>query len=203
MGKRLLGKGESKCWDRNEFGKLGGGKFRRTSTSDKATLTVMDQEQEKEKDHSVIMSEYRLNITIVQATKKSKHFLILADMGDCCFFANYNFSLLPVADTQSLWIVLTKIHNYRITSAFLQLPIQRKVPVPWALPWITIFQFSSVAQSCPAPCNPMDWSISGFRVHHQLSELSQTHVHRVSDAMSYSVVLFSSGLQSFQHQGLF
>ena len=46
---------------------------------------MMDQEQEK--DHSVIMSEYRLNITIVQATKKSKHFLILADMAD---FAEMN-----------------------------------------------------------------------------------------------------------------
>ena len=78
------------CWGR--------GGFRRPLTSDKATLTMMDQEQEK--DHFVIMSEYRLNITIVQATKRSKHFPILADMSDCCFFANYNFSLFPVADTQ-------------------------------------------------------------------------------------------------------
>lgn len=98
MGKRLLGKGVSKCRDRNELGKFEGGKFRRTSTSDKATLTMMDQEQEK--DYSVIISEYRLNITIVQATKMSKHFLILANMSDCCFFASYNFSLFPVADTQ-------------------------------------------------------------------------------------------------------
>ena len=44
-------------------------------------------------------------------------------------------------------------------------------------------QFSSVAQSCPALCNPMDCSKPGFPVHHQLLELTQTHVHCVSDAI--------------------
>ena len=42
-------------------------------------------------------------------------------------------------------------------------------------------QFSSVAQSCPPLCDPMDCSTPGFPVHHQLPELIQTHVHRVSD----------------------
>ena len=37
--------------------------------------------------------------------------------------------------------------------------------------------FSSVAQSCPNPCDPMDCSTPGFPVHHQLLELAQTHVH--------------------------
>ena len=41
-------------------------------------------------------------------------------------------------------------------------------------------QFSSVAQSCLALCDPMDCSTPGFPVHHQLSELAQTHVHQVS-----------------------
>ena len=44
-------------------------------------------------------------------------------------------------------------------------------------------QFSSVAQLCPTLCNPMDWSTPGSPVHHQLSELAQIHVHRVSDAI--------------------
>ena len=39
-------------------------------------------------------------------------------------------------------------------------------------------QFSSVAQSCPALCNPMDCSTPGFPVYHQLLELAQTHVHQ-------------------------
>ena len=44
-------------------------------------------------------------------------------------------------------------------------------------------QFNSVAQSCPTHCNSMDRSTPGFPVHHQLPELAQTHVHRVSDAI--------------------
>ena len=43
-------------------------------------------------------------------------------------------------------------------------------------------QFSSVTQSCPTLCNPMDCSTPGFPVYHQLPELAQTHVHWVSDA---------------------
>ena len=39
-------------------------------------------------------------------------------------------------------------------------------------------QFSSVAQSCPTLCDPMDCSMPGFSVHHQLPQLAQTHVHR-------------------------
>ena len=42
-------------------------------------------------------------------------------------------------------------------------------------------QFSSVAQSCPTLCDPMNCSMPGLPVHHQLPELTQTHVHRVSE----------------------
>ena len=44
--------------------------------------------------------------------------------------------------------------------------------------------FSSVAQSCPTLCDPMDCSTLGFPAHHQLPEPAQTHVHRVSDGHS-------------------
>ena len=67
------------------------------------------------------------------------------------------------------------------------------------------FQFSSVAQSCPTLCNPMDCSTPGFPVHHQLLEFTQTHVHWVSDAIHSSHPL-SSPSPAFnlsQHQGLF
>ena len=43
-------------------------------------------------------------------------------------------------------------------------------------------QFSSVAQSCPTHCNPMDCSTPGLPVHHQLLEFTQTHVHWVGDS---------------------
>ena len=44
-------------------------------------------------------------------------------------------------------------------------------------------QFSSVTQSCPTLCDPMNCSTSGLPVHHQLPEFTQTHVQRVSDAI--------------------
>ena len=47
-------------------------------------------------------------------------------------------------------------------------------------------QFSSVAQSCPTLCDPMNHSTPGLPVHHQLPEITQTHVHRVSDAIQPS-----------------
>ena len=50
---------------------------------------------------------------------------------------------------------------------------------------------SSVTQSCPTLCEPMDCSAPGFPVHHQLPELAQTHVHRVSDAIQPSHTLSS------------
>ena len=52
-------------------------------------------------------------------------------------------------------------------------------------------QFSSVAQSCPTLCNPMNLSTPGLPVHHQLPETTQTHVHRVSDAIQPSHPLSS------------
>ena len=47
-------------------------------------------------------------------------------------------------------------------------------------------QFSSVAQSCPTLCDPMNHSTPGLPVHHQLPEFTQTHVHRVSDTIQPS-----------------
>ena len=66
-------------------------------------------------------------------------------------------------------------------------------------------QFSSVVQSCLTLCDPMDCSTPDFPIHHQLLELAQTPVHRVSDAIqpSHSVVIFSFCLQSFPASGSF
>ena len=47
-------------------------------------------------------------------------------------------------------------------------------------------QFSSVAQSCPTLCHPMNCSTPGLPVHHQLPEFTQTHIHRVGDAIQPS-----------------
>ena len=58
-------------------------------------------------------------------------------------------------------------------------------------------EFSSVAQSCPTLFNPMDCSMPDFPVHHQLLELTQTHVHRVSDAIQPFHPLLSSSPPAF------
>ena len=66
--------------------------------------------------------------------------------------------------------------------------------------------FSSVTQSCATLCDPMDCRTPGFPVHHQLPELTQTHVHRVGDAIQPSQPLSSPSPPAFslsQHQGLF
>ena len=59
--------------------------------------------------------------------------------------------------------------------------------------------------SCPTLCDPMDCSTPGFPVHQQLPEFTQTHVHRIGDAIqpSHPVVPFSSCLQSFPESGSF
>ena len=59
----------------------------------------------------------------------------------------------------------------------------------------------SVAKSCLILCNHMNCSMLGFPVLHYLLEFAQTHVHWVSDAISSSVVPFSSCLQSFPSSG--
>ena len=67
-------------------------------------------------------------------------------------------------------------------------------------------QFSSVAQSCPTPCDPVNRRTPGLPVHHQLLESTQTHVHSVSDAIQPSHPLLSPSppaLNLSQHQGLF
>ena len=69
-----------------------------------------------------------------------------------------------------------------------------------------LVQFSSVAQSCLNLCDPTDCRMPGLPVHHQLPELTQTHVHRVGDAIQPSHPLSSpspSALNLSQHQGLF
>ena len=58
-------------------------------------------------------------------------------------------------------------------------------------------QFSSVTQSCPTLCSPMDCSIPGVPVHHQLPELAQTHVYRVGDAVQLSHPLSSPSPPAF------
>ena len=67
-------------------------------------------------------------------------------------------------------------------------------------------QFSSVAQLCPTLCDPMNHSMPGLPVHHQLPEFTQTHIHRVGDAIQLSHPLsspFPPAPNPSQHQSFF
>ena len=82
--------------------------------------------------------------------------------------------------------------------------------IPWLVPYLSFcllsVQFSSVAQSCPTLCGPMNCSTPGLPVHHQLPEFTQTQVRRVSDAIQPSYPLSSpspSAPNPSQHQSLF
>ena len=92
-------------------------------------------------------------------------------------------------------------------------PIPSLPPSSWRPPvcslclWVFIFhQFSSVARSCPTLWDPMECSMPGLPVHHQLPEFTQTHVHWVTDVIQPSHPLSSPSPPTFnlsQHQGLF
>ena len=80
------------------------------------------------------------------------------------------------------------------------------------LEWVAIsfsramHQFSSVAQSRPTLCDPMNHSMAGLPVHHQILEFTQAHVHLVGDAIQPSHPLLPPSPPApnpFQHQGLF
>ena len=82
--------------------------------------------------------------------------------------------------------------------------LEWKMGLPRANP--RAVQFSSVAQSCPTLCDPMNRSTPGLPVHHQLLEFTQTHVHWISDAIQPSHPLLSPSppaLNLSKHQGLF
>ena len=81
-------------------------------------------------------------------------------------------------------------------------PQSRRLFLPSRV-WLT---FSSVAQSCPTLCDPMNCSTPGLPVHHQLPEFTQTLVHRVRDAIQPSHPRSSPSPPApnpSQHQGLF
>ena len=82
-----------------------------------------------------------------------------------------------------------------------------QIKLQWSIiSHICSVNFSSVAQMCLILCDPMNHSTPGLPVHHQLPEFTQTHVHRISDAIQPSHPLSSSSPPApnpSQHQSLF
>ena len=76
----------------------------------------------------------------------------------------------------------------------------------YLISYVILVQFSSVTQSCPTLCDPMNHSTPGLPAHYQLPEFTQTHVHQVSDAIQPSHPLSSPSPPAYnpsQHQSLF
>ena len=118
--------------------------------------------------------------------------------------------VFPVVMSGCESLALKKAEHWRI-DAFEQWCWRIPLRVPWAArrsnqSFLKEVRFSSVTQLCLTLCNPMNHSMSGLPVHHQLPESTQTHVHRFSDAIQPSHPLSSPSSPSLnlcQHQGLF
>ena len=103
----------------------------------------------------------------------------------------------------SLWLPVLSLYYWG--------PQTRPGSKHWSFPGLSSWtsssvQFSSVAQSCLTLCHPLYRSTPGLPVHHQLPEFTQTHAHRVSDAIQPSHPLSSPSPpvpSPSQHQGLF
>ena len=102
-----------------------------------------------------------------------------------------------------MWLYCLIMYNKSNTS-LLFLIYKISPPALWSLKKKFI-QFSSVTQSCPTLCDPMDCSMPGLPVHHQCPELTQTHARQVGDAIQPSHPLSSSSpaFNLCQHQSLF
>ena len=92
------------------------------------------------------------------------------------------------------------------TSPDMDIFVQRGLKITHSVLFsLSSVQFSSVAQSCPTLCDPMNRSTPGLPVHHHLLEFIQTQVHRVSDTIQPSLPLSSPyppAPNPSQHQGL-
>jgi len=111
-----------------------------------------------------------------------------------CCLAMSNSLWLPW--TVALQAPLSMEFSQARTLEFVAISSSRGSSQPRDWTWVSckasrFFQFSSVAQSCPTLCDPMDCSTPGFPVYHQLPEPTQTLVHRVSDAIQPSHPLSS------------
>ena len=102
------------------------------------------------------------------------------------FIVSVFFSFFPFLSFLNLWLYISRVISFRCITQCWYLYILY-IKWLWNIHSIScavhyILQFSSVAQSCPALCDPMNCSTPGLPVHHHLPKSTQTHVHWVSDA---------------------
>ena len=141
-------------------------------------------------DHELLIAKFRLKLKKVGKTTRSFRYDLNQIPYDYTVEVTNRFKGLDLIDRvpEELWMKVRDI-------------VQEVV-----IKTIKLVQFSSVAQLCPTLCNPMNCSTPGLPAHHQLLEFTQTHVHRVGDAILSSHPLMSPSPPApnpSQHQGLF
>ena len=100
----------------------------------------------------------------------------------------------------SLWVYLDVDQGvYSVQAALFSPSLNVSLSTLWLFPQVRFFpfQFSSVTQLCLTLCDPINCSLPGFPVYHQLLEIAQTHVHWVGDAIQSSHPLLSPSLPAF------
>ena len=119
------------------------------------------------------------------------------------FQQSYSWAYIPTKLLKRYWCQCSLQHYLHQPGQGSNLNIYQRMNeyiVQWNI------QFSSVAQSCPTLCDPMNRSTPVLPVHHQLPESTQTHAHRVGDAIQPSHPLLSPSppaINLSQHQGVF
>ena len=129
----------------------------------------------------------------------------------CCFFIGgyliYNVELVSDVQQGDLVIHIAILFRYFSYIGYYGVSSLSCTVYPCRLTvWYITVQFSSVTQSCPTLCDPINCSMPGLPVHHQLPEFTQTHIHWVGDAIQPSHPLsFPSppAPNPSQHQSLF
>ena len=109
-------------------------------------------------------------------------------------------------ETNQIISQITLLTEYQKMFKLLTKTIKTRVHIHVGIILLNSVQFNSVTQSCPTLCDPMNRSMPGLPVHHQLPESTQTHVHWVGDTIQPSHPLLSPSspaLNLSQHQGLF
>ena len=134
-----------------------------------------------------------------------------------------NSSSGPSHNHKSVWVCFCFVHKLICISFFLDCTYKRCLMI-FLLLWLTLLNMAlsglkgsfdcsfwtdhirSVTQSCPTLCDPMNCSTPGLPVHHKLPEFTETHVHRVSNAIQPSHPLSSPSPPApnpSKHQSLF
>ena len=122
----------------------------------------------------------------------------------------HTYTFLTYRHVLLYFIILTFQSHYWVISRWFQ-PKTENQCLAYLYMLLTMLTYCiacccSVAKLCLTPCDPMDYSASGFLIFHCLPKFSQTHVHWVSDAIQPSHPLWPlspPAISFYQHQGLF